>query len=349
MLLGFFYRRVTEHKFAIAEHAQRRGTVVIQPLPGIGDMVWHVAHIHNIARASKEGSVTLLAKRRSSADRLFAADPHVESILWLDRNPGRHDGFRGTLRLARDLRAGRFAEVWILHSSARYALAALLAGIPRRIGYGRGWQGFFLTHPVRLPKTEYHGHPITMADRLIDLTGIPRLETEPRLIMSGPAKANVARRFAHLPRPWIALGIGSSEPDRQWGKENFAELGANILRDNGGTLYLIGGEPERGLADWIYDRISGRAHPPQVVIQHPIDEVAALLDACSVFVGNDTGVCNMAVAGKVPSVILFNGRYPPLDYSSLISSLVSSAPALGMQGIGVAAVLARVSSVLSAR
>jgi len=133
------------------------------------------------------------------------------------------------------------------------------------------------------------------------------------------------------------------------GEKNFAELGANILRDHGGTLYSIGGEPERGLADWIYDRVSGRAHPPQVVIQHPIDEVAALLDVCSVFVGNDTGVCNMAVAVKVPSVILFNGRYPPLHYSSLISSLVSSAPALGMQGIGVAAVLARVSSVLSAR
>ncbi|MGH8532566.1 MAG: glycosyltransferase family 9 protein [Gammaproteobacteria bacterium] len=312
-------------------------------------MVWHIPHIHNIARASQEGSVTVLTKRRSSADRLFAADPHVKAILWLDRNPGRHDGFRGMLRLARDLSAGRFAEAWILHGSARYGLAALLAGIPRRIGYGRGWQGFFLSHPFRLPKAERHGHPIAMADILIDVTGIPRLETEPGLIVSGPAKENVARRFGHLPRPWIALGIGSSEPERQWGKENFAELGANILRDHGGTLYLIGGEPERGLADWIYDRISGRAHPPQVVIQQPIDEVAALLEGCSVFAGNDTGVCNMAVAVNVPSVILFSGRYPPLDYSSRISSLVSSAPALGMQGIAVAAVLARVSSVLSAR
>ncbi|MGH8524073.1 MAG: glycosyltransferase family 9 protein, partial [Gammaproteobacteria bacterium] len=137
-------------------------------------------------------------------------------------------------------------------------------------------------------------------------------------------------------------------PERQWGKENFAELGANILWNHGGTLYLIGGEPERGLADWIVDRLSGRAHPLQVVIQQPIDEVAALLGACSVFVGNDTGVCNMAVAVDVPSVILFNGRYPPLDYSSLISSLVSTAAGLGMQGISVAAVLARVSSLLSA-
>ena len=74
------------------------------------------------------------------------------------------------LRLARDIRAGRFAEAWILHGSARYGLAILLAGIPRRIGYGRGWQGFL--HPVRLPKAERHGHPIAMADRLIDLTGI---------------------------------------------------------------------------------------------------------------------------------------------------------------------------------
>ncbi|MGH8508781.1 MAG: glycosyltransferase family 9 protein [Gammaproteobacteria bacterium] len=342
-----FHRPVTE--LTTAGPSRRRGTVVIQPLPGIGDMVWHIPHIHNIARASQEGRVTLLTKRRSSADRLFAADPHVKSILWLDRNPGRHDGLLGMLRLARELRAGRFAEAWILHGSARYALAGLLAGIPRRIGYGRGWQMFFLTHPIRLPKAERHGHPIAMADRLIELTGIPRLESEPRLIVSGPAKEKVARRFAHLPRPWIALGIGSSEPDRQWGKENFAELGANTLRDHGGTLYLIGGEPERCLARWISDRISGYAHPPQVVIQHPIDEVAALLGACSVFVGNDTGVFNLAVAAELPSVGLFNGRYPPLRYSSLISSIVSSTAGLGMQGIGVAEVLARVSSVLSAR
>ena len=57
----------------------------------------------------------------------------------------------------------------------------------------------------------------------------------------------------------------------------------------------------------------------------------------------------MAVAVKVPSVIMFNGRYPPFRYSNLISSLVSSAPALGMQRIGVDAVLARVASILAAR
>ena len=126
--------------------------------------------------------------------------------------------------LARDLRAGRFAEVWILHGSARYGLATLLAGIPRRIGYGRGWQGFFLTHPVRLPKAERHAHPIAMADRLIDLTGIPRLETEPRLIVSGPAKQNVARRFARLPRPWIALASVPVNPTGNGGRRTSRSL-----------------------------------------------------------------------------------------------------------------------------
>lgn len=311
-------------------------------------MVWHIPHIHSIARASQEGCVTLLTKRRSAADRLFVADPHVKSVLWLERNPGRHDGLWGIMRLAWDLRACRFSEVWILHGSRRYGLAAWLAGIPRRIGHGRGWQGLFLNHPAHLPKAERHGHPMAVADRLIDLIGIPRPEHEPRLVVSSQAKQAVARQFGHLPRPWIAIGIGSSEPDRQWGGKNYAELSANILRDHGGTTYLIGGERERALADYIYAQIPARSHELQLVIQRPIDEVAALLGACSVFVGNDTGVFNLAVAAGLPSVGLFNGRYPPLDYSSLISIVASSAPLLGMQGIGVDVVLERVASVLAA-
>lgn len=42
--------------------------LVIQPLPGIGDMIWHLPHIHAIAAASPNGQVDILTKRRSLAD-----------------------------------------------------------------------------------------------------------------------------------------------------------------------------------------------------------------------------------------------------------------------------------------
>src|SRR6202042_2736897 len=108
---------------------------VVQPLPGIGDMVWHMPHIRAIAAASG-APITLLAKPRSLADQLFAGEPTVDAILPLDLNPGgrrgRHDGIIGLVRLARLMQGGRFGTIILLHHSVSIAAAAWLARIPRR-------------------------------------------------------------------------------------------------------------------------------------------------------------------------------------------------------------------------
>ena len=44
---------------------------VVQPLPGIGDMIWHLPHIRAIA-AHVGQPVTLIAKPRSAADQIFS-------------------------------------------------------------------------------------------------------------------------------------------------------------------------------------------------------------------------------------------------------------------------------------
>ena len=139
-------------------------TLIVQPLPGIGDMVWHLPHIHAIAATTIEGQVDLLTKPRSQADRLLRADPCVGQILWLEREAGRHAGLRGLLRLAALLRREGYQRAWFLHGSARYVLAARLAGTPERIGYGIGLQSLLLTASVRLPSNLRHAHPILRAD-----------------------------------------------------------------------------------------------------------------------------------------------------------------------------------------
>src|SRR5277367_5575869 len=59
---------------------------VVQPLPGIGDMIWHLPHLRALA-AAVGGAVTLVTKPRSGASELLAAEPAVRDIMWLDRNP----------------------------------------------------------------------------------------------------------------------------------------------------------------------------------------------------------------------------------------------------------------------
>ena len=103
-------------------------TLIVQPLPGIGDMIWHLPHIHAIAATSLDFQVDILTKPRSQADRLLCADPCVRRVLWLERER-RHAGVRGVFRLAALLRWENYQRAWFLHGSARYALAARLAGI----------------------------------------------------------------------------------------------------------------------------------------------------------------------------------------------------------------------------
>ena len=105
-----------------------RNVAVFQPLPGIGDMVWHLPHIRAVA-AHVGGPVTLVAKPRSAADQVFAGEATVRDVLWLDRNPerrrGRHDGPVGLARLVAELRLRRFDSAVILHHSRMLAFAAM--------------------------------------------------------------------------------------------------------------------------------------------------------------------------------------------------------------------------------
>lgn len=314
-----------------------RRTLIIQPLPGIGDLVWHLPHLHAIAATTVSGRIDLLTKPRSQADRLLCADPGVERVWWLERESG-HAGWRGLLRLAALLRQGDYQRVWILHGSARYALAARLAGIPERIGYGVGWQTVLLNGPVRLPPELRHAHPIQRADALLDLLDIPRTEPEPRLRVSTEADQAIAERFATWPLPWIALGIGSSEPRKQWGAARFAELALALHQRQAGSLFIVGGPAERALADKLLMRIRAAGGQAVDAAALPLEQTAALLARCRAYLGNDTGALNMAAALQTSAIGLFGGSQP-LWHSRFIHPIAPPQGQSGMAAIAIPPVL----------
>ncbi|WJW75272.1 glycosyltransferase family 9 protein [Thiohalobacter sp. IOR34] len=320
--------------------------LVIQPLPGIGDMVWHLPVLHALAGQTEAGRVDVLTKPRSRADQLLGADPCIGRVLWLERGAGRHGGLRGLLRLASELRAAGYRRVWILHNSPRYVLAAWLAGIPERIGYGRSaLHRALLTRPVLLSPSEAAGHPIDKAGILLDRLGIA-CDPEPRLAIDPAASAAVEARFAHCPRPWLAIGIGSSEPFKQWGEARFVALG-KALGARAGSLMLVGGPAEAALGEAIRRGLSGAGVPVELALDLSIRDTAALLAACRLYVGNDTGFLNMAAAAGVEAVGVFGGS-PPLSHSVRIHCVLpedGSRPWYGapyIDRISVEAVLAEV-------
>ncbi|CAH9019268.1 glycosyltransferase family 9 protein [Candidatus Nitrosacidococcus sp. I8] len=305
--------------------------LIIQPLPGIGDMIWHLPTIHAIADTTPDKRITLLTKLGSQAHQLLIADSTIKQILWLYRKPGIHDGFLGMFRLAKLLRQHNFCQAWILHGSLRYAFICWIAGIPKRAGYGRGLQRYFLNHLRPLPQKETRDHPLALATKFLTINGIPAVESEPQLTIDSKSRDLIRQSFQHLPRPWIVLGIGSSEPYKQWGELNFIQL-IWLLKKEIGTVFIVGGESEHAIGQTIYQNLQQLGIHQEKVIGFPLDQVIALLAVCNVYIGNDTGVLNIAAAVNTHAWGLF-GASPTLQHSQYIHSITPSDTQGGMSAI----------------
>ncbi|MEQ8335187.1 glycosyltransferase family 9 protein [Nisaea sp.] len=295
------------------------GTLVIQPLPGVGDAIWHLPHLKSIAAETTEKAVTLLTKKRSRADSLFQHMDCVRDVLWLDDE--RHRGPLGGFRLGAALRPYGFSTVWILHTSLRYGLAAWRAGIGERNGYGIGWQDAFLTSQHGLARTARGFTAIEKANQLLLNHSVPKLEPMPHLPIPAAMLEETKRLYAALPRPWISFIIGASEPFKQWGVNNFGALADRVRRQTGGTIFLIGGPGETDLADRLQTRF-GRPDWMVPVLNLPILETGAVMAATDLAVGNDTGFLNVAAATDVPSIGLFGGS-PPMMEDSRIDAITA--------------------------
>lgn len=299
---------------------------VIQPLPGIGDMVWHLPHIRAIA-AHAGAPVTLIAKPRSLADQLLVNEPAVADVLWVDINPGGrrgvHDGIGGFLRLVRMLRARGFGSVVLLHHSDRLAAAAWLAGIGDRRGYGWGRQRWFLTTGPFLRDNIKKLHQHARATRYLAAAGVPLASAEPALTFAPAALAGaLARLGVDASGGFVAIGIGSSEMLRQWGAERFSELVRTLLDAGWRSVVLMGGAEDLPAASRIVGAQGERGARVRLALGWDLGDVVAVLPGAAFYVGNNTGVMNIAAATGTRTYALF-GTTQPFDHASQIIAVTA--------------------------
>jgi heptosyltransferase II len=299
--------------------------LVVQPLPGIGDMVWHLPHLRAIA-AFAGAPVSVLTKPRSFADQLLRGEPAVERVLWVDRNPrgakGVHDGPLGLGRLVRELRGGRFASAVFLHHSESLAAAAWLAGIPDRRGYGRGIQRYFLTTGPWLRPEDARQRPHGRAAGFLQTVGLPFRNPEPSLHILPQARTAARARLGVSGVPFVAIGIGSSEDLRRWPPDRFAALTGALLDASWPAIAVLGGPGDQQAADVIRAAAGDRADRIRLALGWPMDEVTGLLAEASFYAGNDTGVMNIAAAAGTRAYAIF-GRTPPVEHASQIVPIVT--------------------------
>lgn len=317
--------------------AKRRSAgpvLVYMPDRGVGDLMWHLPTIRAIAAASPEGKVILATRPTTRAAAVLAVEPAVERVCYLEYRKGALKQLRETVDFYRLCRSLRPRSVWILEKIGRPAQAAWLAGVPERQGFGLGHssQERWLSKGSRLPKSMRTAHRIEKLAAFEALHGLTLASREPALSVD-PNKIDAVRaRSADKPQPWIVLGPGAMDADRRWPLENFARLSDELQQ--AGTIFWLGGGADE-------EARFAAAMPPTCMLSCdlPLDEAAALISQAALFVGNDSGLMNVAASVGVPTIGLY-GPSQPLSYSKWLSAVIS--PSGTIADITVDAVLGEI-------
>ncbi|MBA4749945.1 MAG: glycosyltransferase family 9 protein [Alphaproteobacteria bacterium] len=292
---------------AFKKQPLRGGVLVIQPMPGIGDGLWHLRAYKALARFSMDQKITLLTRKKAQAHELLATEPWLHDVLWLDEE--HHFGKLGGVVLGRDLKTFGFSTAWILHHSARYYIGASFAGIKSRYGYGFGWLQDMLTTQHALPRQDRRLHPIDRFEALFKKHGLPLLDEDASLKADTSLVEDCKKAFSHLPKPWIALGFGATQPARIWPTERFAAVGKALISQYGqGSLFLCGAPHEKDQGEALLHHVQDQGGGAELITDYPLARTAALLSLCDLFIGNDSGLLNVAASLSVPSLGLFPGQ-----------------------------------------
>ena len=249
----------------------------------IGDAVLSTAVISPLRQHFPDAKINFLVGAR--AFDLLAADPQIDQVLVYD-NLGEHAGWRGKIRLIESLRREGFDLVVDLRDS-----------LWSRFVGGKHWG-------MRLRRKDTHA-VIRYLDVLrqhgLDVDGArPQLQfTAPRL-----AKRDAFLTENEVNRSQMLVGIhpGGNWIYKLWGPENFAQIADRLCEKWNAQILLFAGPNERQLQAQVANLMHRK---PICVKEDDLCQVAGLIAACDLYIGNDTGPMHIAVAVETPIVAIF--------------------------------------------
>ena len=243
----------------------------------------------------------------------FAGHPWVDGVVVYDPK-GRDRGPLGFLKMASELRRNRYDLAVLFQKAFGAALMARLAGVPRRVGFDTDRRKLLLTHAIpetdrlrRIHHVEYFLEVARAAGCAVD--GLPRrvyftLDQADRDFASHLLLRAGAARFALL----AAFAPAASKAPRAWHAERFAALAGELVQRRNAGIVVVGGPADREAARPILE--AAGVAGIDAVGSSTVRQMAALIERCGLFVGNDSGPMHVAAALDVPVLALFGPGTP---------------------------------------
>lgn len=279
-----------------------RAKIMIRAANWVGDAIMTTPVIRAVRKNFPKARITVLAKPWVIP--VYENNPYIDDILVYDSNNRHKKGF-GTLRLARDLRECKFDLAILMQNAFEAGLLSFLAGIKERVGYNTDARGFLLNRSIKLDPALKKGHLIDYYIGILKGASLVDAGRKLDLFLCEPDRefANyfLEQRKFDLSEPVIGINPGATGGTaKRWFPRRFARVCKNLAQKFKVKILIFGGPQDKELGDYIAGLSKGNCI--NIAGTTSLGQAFALIEKCSLFITNDSGLMHAAAALNINQV-----------------------------------------------
>ena len=312
--------------------------ILLIKLGAVGELLMASPFFDQLRKHFPHSEIILVVGRLSCA--AVEHNPNINRLILADDLEFYHGGVIGRtfefFRLIRKLSKEGFDLSFVLQRDWPFRLLSCLAGVPVRVGFGRGRKDFFLTHSTFTHQTQNESESYLDLLRKMDIPAVFKktfyyLSDEEKgfldLFLERYSVANGEEVVA------VAPGGGESTkrtmPTKRWPVQSYIELVQRLQNERSCRVILVGGPGDRKITN----RITQACPDCLDATDLSFGDMASIFRRCDLFIGNDSAPHHIAASMGIPCIGIFGPTDPhqwaPLDKnSSVIINPVECHPCL---------------------
>ena len=280
---------------------ERVGLVMMS---AVGDAVHALPVMNAIKRHAPTSRLTWILQPGPAS--LVRGHPSVDEIIEFDRSRG----LRAFADIRAALREKPFDLVIDLQVYFKAGIVTSFTRAPIKLGFDRARARDFnwLFTNQRIPPHE----PQHVQDQYLEFLTALGIPHGPLTWSLGPWPAERAWQrefFSRLERPAVSIVVGTSNPNKDWMPDRWADVADVLFADHGLQPVLVGGtSPREAAAAATIERLA--SHKPINALGSGLRHLVSIIDGSVLVLSPDTGPLHMSVALERPVISLIGYMNP---------------------------------------
>lgn len=272
------------------DHSQAMNFLVIQ-LKQLGDILLTTPCLQAIKEANPNHKVTFVGYK--IAHKLLDRNPHIDELILVDDKGSFFDQFSEIWAL----RNKRFHAVIDFMNNPRSALISAIVKSPYKLAY-RSARGLCYSHLLNRPSEPLY--IVQEKFRFLEKLGLKPENKKLTLVLSKTSQKKAEDFFVPFQKSLKVILSPTHRRDmRRWSVDGYIGLAQKLVEQWNAEVFWAWGPGELDLVQSFQSKCSVPTH---LLPNTTMLELAAMIGAADLFIGNSNGPSHLAVAVDTPSL-----------------------------------------------